>query len=343
LKSESPEAACYEASVRGSSTGALRAGRMMIERASTAILEAIAAALDVDLPAVTKQWLDLARRERVYVIVGWDLRTGGHDRCVKVYVNASDASRETRARLRRALLPRVGADGEPAVLGMNVRADGVLETKAYLQSADAVALSRGLDARAGRLAAAAEAEGASAGGVLSYDADDGVLRPRAFFIALREPREKTGWQCVRSLPGYDEGAVEALLPFAPAPPRSVGVSLDDDAWTLYCKPRASGRAPQALEPAAIFRLDGAEIGVFVEPTEHAARAFRRTARHAVSIRVRNGEPTPRELESLVDWFTAELGAAEHEGVDFRAHLANPPAPWRLVEPVLPTPEKERLP
>lgn len=309
----------------------LRAGRMMIEQASQPVLEAITTALDVVLPAQAAQWLDLARSAQVPLIVGWDLRDGGEERCVKLYVNASDVSYEARARLCAALVPAAnGAIAPPAVVGMNARADGRIETKVYVQSANAVALAQPLNARAGKLAAAAHDEGADAGGVLSFDIEDDQRSARAFFVALREPAGDAGWECVRSLPGYDRRRIESLLPFAPAPPRSVGISLADDAWTLYYKPRESGRAPEALEPAAIFRSGDAEVGVFIEPTEHAIRAFRRTDRHAVSIRIRDGSPAPLALESLIDWFTARLSAAERDGVHLGGRLTDPPAPWRIV-------------
>jgi hypothetical protein len=296
------------------------------------VVGAIADALDVALPPVASRWLTLAEQERVPLIAGWDLRGGGAARCVKLYVNASDASRAVRARLSAALAPDVAGGDDPAVLGMNARPDGVTETKIYRQSADAVTLASELGAAARSLAAAARQEGADAGGVVSFDATGAALRPRAFFVALREPLAGAQWQCVRSLPGYDAGRIAALLPFTPAPPRSIGISIGDGTWTLYCKPQGSSRAPEALEPAAVFRLGDAEIGVFVEPTEHAARAFRRTERHAVSVRVRAGAaPAPQALESLIDWFTARLRAAERAGARVAAHLADPPAPWRLAD------------
>ena len=329
--------ACYEASVRRGPSGELSAGRMMLERASPDILHAIAQALGVTLPPVATRWLTLARREGLPLIAGWDRRGGRQQRCVKLYVNASDASRKIRARLCAALAPGVAQGAEPpAVVGMNARADGVAETKLYMQSADALALANGVDARASALATAARGEGAAAGGVLSCDAADGVLRPRAFFVALREPNQGVDWRCVRSLPGYDAPVIASLLPFSPAPPRSVGISFPDGAWTVYCKPRDSGRAPEALEPAAIFRAGDAEVGVFVEPTEHAARAFRRTDRHAISIRARDGAASPHALESLVDWFTDRLRAAERDGAPIATRLANPPDPWRIVAATRPT-------
>jgi hypothetical protein len=318
----------YEASVRGGADAPLRAGRMMIERASPEILRAIASAVDVVLPPAASDWLALAPEHGLPIIVGWDLRDGSGQRCVKLYINASDAAAAVRAKLCAALAP--GCNESPAVLGLNARADGVIETKLYLQAADAVALADGLGRRVQALAEAARAEGADAGGVLSLDAG-ATVQPRAFFVALREPPGGDAWQCVRSLPGYDRRTIAALLPFPPAAPRSVGVGLSDTTWTLYFKPEGTGRAPEALEPTAVFRGGDVEVGVFVEPTAHAVRAFRRTAHHAVSVRVRAGAPVPEELESLVDWFTARLHTAEIECTEIRRSVTDPPAPWQFVQ------------
>jgi hypothetical protein len=326
------EDAAYEASIRVGADGAATAGRMMVERASRAVLGAVAKALDVELPAVTAEWLRRAEEERVPLIAGWDRRDGSSRRCVKLYVNASDVGRTVRERLCAALVPGVDVErASVAVIGMNARADGEVETKVYLQAADAHTLAIGLGGRALDLAAAAGADGAAAGGVVSFDVEGAALQPRAFFVALREPRGGGDWPFLRSLPGYNPRGFAALLPFAPAPPRSVGVSLGDRSWTLYCKPRHSGRAPEALEPAAIFRGGGGEVGVFVEPTENAARAFRRTERYAVSVRVREGDPAPRALESLVDWFADELRTVERGGGSSETRFATPPAPWCVVD------------
>src|SRR5262249_1981205 len=241
--------ASYEASVRCRPGGMPSAGRMMIERAPTAVLTGIAGALDIALPQSATDWLRLAEQEGVPIIAGWDLRGGGAQRCLKLYVNASDASRATRGRLYTQLAPGATSSEPPAVIGLNARADGAVELKFYLQSADAVAVAADVSANARALAAAARAEGADAGGLLSLDVEDRGLRARAFFIALREPPDGTDWRCVRTLPGYDPLALAALMPFSPAPARSIGLSLSDGAWTIYCKPRHSGRAPEALEPA----------------------------------------------------------------------------------------------
>ena len=49
-----------------------------------------------------------------------------------------------------------------------------------------------------------------------------------------------------------------------------------------------------------------------------------------SIRVREGDPTPRSLESLVDWFTERLCRAEKSGSEAAAPFDQPPAPWSVV-------------
>ena len=327
------DAASYETSVRCTTDGQLVAGRMMIEQASRPVVDAIARALDVALPADAERWLSVAAEERLPIIAGWDQRGSRHQRCIKLYVNASDASRDVRARVCAvagiALPP---AQDSPAVIGMNARADGVVERKVYLQGRDAVALAEPHGSAARQLAAVAREENADAGGVLSFELDGPVPRARAFFVALREPPDSAPWRCVEGLAGYDAALIETLLPFSPAAPRSVGISLSDGTWTLYCKPRGSTRAPETLEPAAVFRAGGVEVGVFVEPTHHAARAFRRTEHHAVSVRVRAGTaPAPRALDELIDWFAACLRIAERTGEDVAGRIQTPPPPWRLVD------------
>lgn len=323
----------YEASVRRGRDGALSAGRMMIERASYPVVEAIAAALGVELPAAAATWYRAASDARVPMIAGWDRRGDSARRCVKVYVNASDASTDSRRQLCGVLLPDVVLrDDAPAVIGMNACADGTVERKLYEQAADAVQMAAGIGRQAQRLAAAARRDGADAGAVLSLDVcAAGALEVRAFFVALREPPDASGWPCVRTLPGYDAAAIGRMLPFAPAPPRSIGIAPTGDEWTLYCKPRGSGRAPEALEPKAVYRCAWGEVGVFVEPNDSAPRAFRRTARHAISVRIRRGDPPPEALEALVDWFTGEIRKVEQGDSNAGATLAIPPAPWRLVE------------
>ena len=81
----------------------------------------------------------------------------------------------------------------------------------------------------------------------------------------------------------------------------------------------------------MFRAGDTEVGIFVEPTEAAARAFRRTSRHAVSIRVRDGSPVPQALEALVDWFTVRLHAAEQTNDERSMPLLDPPPPWHRVD------------
>lgn len=328
------EASCFEASVR-CHQGQLRAGRMMIERASLAVVIAVAESLRIPLSEPVASGMALAQEQGLPLITGWDRRQGDGPPCLKLYVNASDASQSLRGEIRRRLLPGVRkgdlGESEPALVGWNLPALGPPETKIYLQGADAVAMASGLTSEARALAAEARREGAEAGGVLSLDV--GVrVHPRAFFVALREPPQGQWWEFLRSLDGFNEASVIAAFPFPPAPPRSVGISLSGSLseWTLYAKPRASGSAPRRLEPTAVFRSPSAEVGIFVEPVATAARAFRRTEHHAVSVRVRHGSPVPEEIEALVDWFAAGLGQDDPAQPPAR-RWTSPPAPWKFVD------------
>ncbi|HYD50571.1 MAG TPA: hypothetical protein VEB21_19600 [Terriglobales bacterium] len=327
----SPDA--YEASIRVTSSGSVRAGRMMIERAPRDLFTTISAALSVPLCARVDAWLAVAASEKLPLIVGWDVRSNER-RCVKLYLNASDATPATSARLVDRLCPGPAAElirraDRSVVLGLNLDDSGRCEPKLYLQSADARDFPQEAGSAAQHLAMTTQAEGAAAGAVMCFDIDESSLRPRAYFVALREPASGWTWSSIATLPSFDP-ALRQSFPFDPAPPRSVGLSLRDGSWTLYCKPRGSGSALHGLEPTAIFRADSSEVGLFVEPTAAALRAFRRTERHAISLRIRAGEPSPLAMESLVDWFAERLRLAESE--EFRAglRLHEPPAPWALV-------------
>src|SRR5206468_3093697 len=132
--------------------------------------------------------------------------------------------------------------------------------------------------------AAGSADCAGAGAVASWDrAPDGAFRPRAFFLAFRDDLPAAAAALLPSLPGWDAAAVAAALPFPAGPPRSLGVALDaPDTWTVYYKPAADRTPVASLEPTARFRAGAVEVGLFLEPTERAERAYARTARHALS-------------------------------------------------------------
>ncbi len=329
LRNPSLTAASFESSVRGGKGCELTAGRIMVERSPPELFAAIAKALGVSPSRGADEYLEIAERENVPIIVGWDTRGGGVQRCAKLYINASDVSRRTRSAICAELLSDRCFEEPPAVLGLNCRADGIEEKKAYLQQADAVALSQTVSESATRLARAAQRDGASSGGVLSLDVHSDSVVPRAFFVALREPPQATTWQCVEELPGYDTAEIDEILPFEPAAPRSIGISLVDDRWTAYFKPSGSSRAPESLEPLAIFASDLGEVGLFVEPTAGAERAFRRTQRHAISCRIRSGEPPPEHLENLVDWFCIRIDEAEPRNLA-DLEIDSPPSPWHLL-------------
>ena len=320
----------FESSVRGGAKSPPCSGRIMIEQAPTNLFAEIATSLDIPIPARSKCFIDVALREQVPLITGWDVRGGGAQRCAKLYVNASDASSEVRLRIFEELVPGHEINQPPAVIGMNARADGEEEIKVYLQHAEALEAARGTTSDASDLAANAWRDGADSGAVLSLDVGDDNLTPRAFFVALKEPPPGLSWPCLATLPGYDSEEIAKVLPFSPAPPRSVGLSLIDSRWTAYFKPRGSSRAPESLEPFAIFTFPGGEVGIFVEPSESAQRAFRRTDRYAVSLRIRSGQPEPVDLERLVDWFCASLHRVE-QGATSSPDIDNPPQPWNIFK------------
>jgi hypothetical protein len=311
---------------------------MMVERVPFEVAEAAAAALGVPLPPVARQLADSAERFALSLIAGWDVRESGADHaCIKLYLNASDAS----VTVRRAAGERLGLGtftdpvlDAPAVIGLNAARDGTVEIKAYVQREDAVELARPLGAAARSLASRATAEGAVACGVASWDVSATGATPRAFFVALRDPSSarRDAWNCLQSLPRWDDNAMRATVPFATGAARSIGVSVNsDDAWTVYFKPRSCGRAPHVLEPAGVFRTSSVEVGLFVEPNESAQRAYVRTARHALSVRLREGpEPLRADLASLMQWAAVAVRAAERDGMPAAERIATtaPPTPWK---------------
>ena len=174
------------------------------------------------------------------LIVGWDRREG--DPCAKIYLNASDASEAVRRALGEELGVAAPSIDAPAVIGLNAARSGAHEVKLYVQRSDALALARPLGPAATALAEAAAREGASAAGVASWDVRGGEARPRAFFVALRDRADGGLWRTVEDLPGWDGDAARRAIPFAPGPPRSVGVAIDaPERWTVYVKPAGGDR------------------------------------------------------------------------------------------------------
>jgi len=279
---------------------ALRADRVMIERAPVASIDPILAAMGLARGAGVDALLDAGAE--LPLITGWDRARGA----AKIYVNASDASDAARA----SLAARLGLAGPAHVVGLNVLPDGREELKRYVQSARGEPPFHGA-----RLVASA---GPLCGGVVRSERADGA--PRAWFVALREAPARAldaafGW-----LPGFRWAAVEAALPFAPAPPRSIGIAWERPSeWTVYVKPRGAGEpAVWSLEPLAVFTDGVGEVAVHLGPAD--APAYAVVGERSVSYRVRGGTPSAAQITRLLDWVVARLADA--------GPLEDPPAPWR---------------
>lgn len=298
-----------EGSVRRDAGGQLRADRMMIEKASEVAVRLIAGHLGVRGEAL-EPIAAAAREAGVPLIAGWDLGA----RAAKLYANASDASEGVRERLAA----RLGAPRAAHVIGVNARPDGVDEIKYYCQSRDAMLLARELDDEAA-LELAERCAQIAAGGVASFDlAADRSSAPRAFFVALRPAEPEVLDAALGFLPGFAMASVRAVLPFAPAPPRSIGVAhRRPERWTLYLKPQGAAGL-HVIEPFASFRAPGCEVGLYeAAPGE---RAYAIAGGRPIAYRVREGSPS--SLRLLLDWAVAAL--------DRGASLDAPPVPWERV-------------
>lgn len=316
-----------EASVRLSASGA-RCGRVMIERVGAELFFAACAALEVTPPPVALRLIDACRHEGLPLIAGWDT---GPPRCwVKLYANASDASRSSRNRLAEQLgAPLAGAPLAPHVIGLNL-GTGAMEAKLYVQAEPGRAALPSHHDAALDWERRAMALGAAAGNVVSWDLA-GPPRPRAFFIATRRHAEGAVARLLDEIPGWSADTARAL-PFPPGPARSIGVSLaGEPSWTVYFKPRGAQLPVALLEPTLRCRAGAVEVGVFVEPDPDAPRAFLRTARHAISYRAAEGVADGPDVDILMRWVGARVLQAEAAGGPVGAALGSPPPPWRLVE------------
>jgi hypothetical protein len=159
-----------------------------------------------------------------------------------------------------------------------------------------------------------------------------VVRSRAFFLAFRSDRAVEAEALLATLPGWSRDRVAAALPFPPGPPRSLGITLaDPERWTVYYKPAGDDTPVASLEPAAVFRAGAVEVGLFLEPTDRAPRAFARTAHHALSLRLREGTSRPEDLERLMAWAARSVRAAELARLPPASLLRHPPPPWQTAD------------
>lgn len=294
--------------------GRFEGGRMMIEQARPALVEPLFAALG--MPIEPAQRL-LRVAADAPVIAGWDR---GRERPVaKLYLNLSDASRMVRQRIAHAL----GLRGAPHVLGINVGRIGGdqvrVERKAYFQLP---ALPEDAPAVLHRLAAGQPL----AGVVQSADVgEDGGISGRAVFLAPTDADH--GRALLHALPGWDEAAFSAAIPFPWEQVRSVGFAQDGASWVAYVKPLGQGRPLWSLDPVVCVRTPGGELGIFVAPRSGREQAYCVAGEHALSYRVRAGEPRQDEVATVMAWAAARVaqGAAEWtwpqppEGFDVVAH------------------------
>lgn len=322
-----------EASVRyrdGTFTGQ----RMMVEGVDSLTALAILNVLGFDLlDSLIVRAADLARG--LPVIGGWD--AGGEELVGKFYINASDASAVRRQQLARALdLP---GDVAPHVIGFNVRHGDededetvAIETKVYDQGAS---LDEFVGAEVPVFVVRLLGGTTPAGIVRSRIVEsDGVLATKAWFVA---PRAKDVLETLARLEAFDAEQAHACLPFDPGAIKSLGGPPDGSSWTIYFKPKGQGASPYALDPVACFSTNAStqrgELGLYITPNEHVSQAYCRTARHALSYRVRDGQPAPGEIDTLMAWSQQLVQTHEDSALPSTAlssiDFSSPPEPWTL--------------
>lgn len=288
-------------------------GRMMIERLDAENARALLSPA-CSLPPLADTLLNTARRERLLVIAGWDV---AREPTWKLYLNVSDASARLRERLRRVLVPSTmrGGPDAPHVIGLNLT-EAHTEVKLYEQSS-----TLWPDAPLALRTWAAST--AVSGYVRSFRLDEGeAARPKAWFAGLQTTArpELDFW------PGFEDAKAH-LSPFEMGRITSVGISSKPARWTVYFKPAGHDVPQWSLEPIACFSDGQCELGVYLEPTTLAERAYARTERWAISYRIREGRADGRAIDRLVGWFVAKV--AENESPP--SQLTAPPEPWYVVD------------
>jgi len=273
--------------------GPLLGGRMMVERVSAQTALALLAPLPVDLTPARRF---LAAAPTVPLIVGWD--TGRPDPVAKLYLNLSDSAQETRQTVAEA----IGVPGSPHVIGLNLWSN-TAEVKVYQQLT-------ALPADAPEALARWSKTIALAGVVVCHDVvPGGDLVTRAVFVAPRGDVRDQLWH----LPGFDEAAFSAAIPFAWGQVRSVGFAQDASAWVVYVRPQGQAPALWNLDPAVSVRCSGGELGVYLAPITTAERAYTRSRDYALSYRVRAGQPTAQTIAAVMAWAQAVVGRHESSG------------------------------
>lgn len=311
-----------EASLRGGDGLPVTGGRMMLERQSPAAARALFEVLPVAPPRLADAFLEAAETHALPLITGWDTDTS--EPRGKLYLNLSDASAEVRRQLTGATFGEALADTPAHVLGLNVFADGE-EPKLYVQP-DTLPDEAPAALRE-RVAASPEDV---AGYVTSYDLTGGGLVPRAWFVGLRPlPPEEADW--LPALPGWDDVAVAGAAPFHAGYITSVGFSTGGDRWTVYYKHPSYQGFNWRLDPVAVFRSPGGELGVYLEPDALAERAYGRIGGYALSYRIREGQPEPEDIDHLMDWVAGRVAAGELDPETPPRTTEPPPEPWHAIE------------
>ncbi len=287
--------------------------RMMIERLDAEDARALLSPV-CKLPALADALLETARRERLFVIAGWDM---AGEPTWKLYLNASDASARLRERLRRQLLPSTmrGGPDAPHVIGLNLT-QAHTEVKLYEQGST-------LFPDAPQAFRSWAASTAVSGFVRSFRLAEGEeARPKAWFAGLpTSPRpELSFW------PDFDDARAR-VSPFEMGRITSVGISSAQERWTVYFKPKGHSVPQWSLDPFACFSNGHCEVGVYLEPTTIAERAYAKTARWAISYRMRDGRADGEAIDRLMSWFVAQVAESESPP----AKLNAPPEPWHVVD------------
>lgn len=321
-----------EASVRGTQ-GDVRGGRMMLENVSPAcardILEVLWAGVpfpsaDVSSAGVSSAGgadavliatvLELAAVPHAKTIVGWDATP----RQSKLYLNLSDVSEEQRRDALERVWPSAAATSpaensgkvSPHVIGLNVGLGGTT-LKLYTQL-----LSAPSDAPQPLLEWASEL--AIAGWVRCDELlADGSRRLRAVFAAPQEGAGELPFEA-------DDVHLGRAWPYEPGCLRSVGFDAAGTSYTAYAKPSQHSQTVHSLDPTIVIREGEHELGLYREPAS-AEKAYSRTEQHALSYRVRAGEPSRDAVEEVMAWFSAATRAHETGGA-----TSAPPEGWHVL-------------
>jgi hypothetical protein len=257
----------------------------------------------------------VAAELEIPLIIGWDAAPSGV--IYKLYANASDRAVGERIRLARHFdLAGGESDEVPQIIGLNV-SKRKTELKAYYPH------PKPPDIGFPRVALAPEAV---VSWLVSCEVSRGTATPRALFAAISDSRRHEAELLVTSVTGSPWSTLAERFPFEPGPIRQIGWGRDGS-LTVYAKAAGAARALHVLEPSAVFTAPGFEVGLYLEPSAGTARAFTRTARHALSFRTRLGEPSSAAVERLGEWAKGRVLQAERSGEPPRFDA--PPDPWKL--------------